>query len=165
MRIIRFGIGLSTCVVLNACTQLLTALQVPEGCYPVDTLSASQQTALHVGDGNPILLVGDERFVCPCYRGSSFVGAEEKSRLTGAEERGHLVGDSEKKGDLLGDSEDKHLRGDSEKKRDLLGAGEQEHLVGDSARLRLSCRIVPECPGFQLIGYESQQDALLGNFY
>ncbi len=208
-----FGIGAATCVALSACTDLLTALSVPEGCYPVDSLSAKQRTALHVGRGNPILLIGSQRFVCSCYRASPLVGADEQGylagageqghlsgageeghlagadekghltgageegrlagagekegRLTGAVEEGHLAGDFEKghlagaveEGHLVGDSEEGNLTGAGEKGGNLTGAGEEGHLVGDFAEL--SCRIVPECPGFQLIGYEPQQIMVL----
>ncbi len=213
MKIAIFGIGVAICVALSACTDLLTALSAPEGCYPVDSLSAKQRTYLHVGHGNPILFIGSQKFVCSCYRASPLVGADEQGTLagageqghlsgageegylagadekgqltgagekgqlagageksgqpTGAEEKAHLVGDFEEghlagageEGHLVGDSEEGHLTGAGEQGGNLTGAGEEGHLVGDFAEL--SCRIVPECPGFQLIGYEPQQIMVL----
>jgi hypothetical protein len=218
VKIVQFGIGAVTCVTLSACAQLLTVLQIPEGCYPVDTLDARQQMALHVGHGNPILLVGSQQFVCSCYRAGgdekdSLRGFGEQGRLAGADEQGQLHGANEKgqlngkgeQGLLAGANEKGQLTGNDEKQGSLAGRGEREgslaganekgqlhgeaeqgqlngtseqgqlhgakeegHLAGSNEKGRLSgdfaklsCRIVPECSGFQLIGYAPPQIMVL----
>jgi hypothetical protein len=165
MKTARFWMGAATCVALSACTGLLTESAL-EGCYPVDALSERQKAALHVGRGNPIFLAGGERIVCACYRAGSLAGADEEGRLDGASEEGLLTGIGEK-GQLAGVGEEGHLDGANEKSQlagadeegRLDGASEEGRLAGDFAEL--SCRIVPGCPGFQLIAYEPKQITIL----
>ena len=147
--IVRFGIGAATCVALSACSALLPKPPKLEGCYPVDTLSAKQKADLYVGRGNPIFLVGGKKIVCTCYDGGSIAGAGEEGHLAGADEEGRLAGAGE----------EGHLAGADEEGR-LAGADEEGLLAGNFSAL--SCRIVPECPGFQVTGYAPKQIEILG---
>jgi hypothetical protein len=110
-----------------------------EGCYPVDTLSAKQKADLYVGRGNPIFLVGGKKIVCTCYDGGSIAGAGEEGHLAGADEEGRLAGAGEE--------------------GHLAGADEEGRLAGNFSAL--SCRIVPDCSGFQVTGYAPKQIKIL----
>ncbi|TAA75320.1 MAG: hypothetical protein CDV28_10859 [Candidatus Electronema aureum] len=204
MKTVQFGIGTAVCIALSGCTGLVTMPKL-EGCYPVDALSVWQQTALHVGRGNPILLIGGKKFVCTCYQDSSLTGIGENGGVTGIGENGGVTGIGEKggvtgigekggvtgigekggvtgigekggvtgigekggvtgigeKGGVTGIGEKGGVTGIGEKggvtgigeKGGVTGIGEKGGVTGIGDFAEFSCRIVPECPGFQLIGY------------
>ncbi|MCI5119645.1 MAG: hypothetical protein D3908_00300 [Candidatus Electrothrix sp. AUS4] len=178
MKIVQVGIWVLICVVLNGCSGLLPDQNVGE-CYSVDNLDPRQRVDLNVGSGNPILLIGNEKIVCSCYQPGSLAGVGEKESLAGAGEEGSLAGIGEKEslagageeGSLAGVGEKESLAGAGEEgslagigeKESLVGAGEEGSLVGIGEKEHLagavtefSCRIVPECPGFKLVGYYGQ---------
>jgi hypothetical protein len=143
-KIVRFGIGAATCVAFSACSALLPKPPKREGCYPVN----EDKAALYAEQGIPILLVGGKNIVCTCYQGSSINKADEEGSLAKADEEGSLAKADEEGSLAKADEEDS-----------LAKADEKSFLVGDFSKL--SCRIVPECSGFQVTGYAPKQIKIL----
>jgi hypothetical protein len=171
--------------VLNGCSGLLTDQSTGE-CYELAELNDREKATLQVDNGNPILLVGSRKFVCSCYQGrvvgvgeeGRVIGVGEKGRVVGVGEKGHVIGVGEKgrvvgvgeEGHVIGVGEESRVIGVGEKGR-VVGVGEEGHVigVGEDGHISndfstLSCRIVPECSGYQLIGYPPEQiDISIGN--
>ncbi|CAK8724422.1 Collagen triple helix repeat-containing protein [Candidatus Electrothrix laxa] len=167
------------CAALTACSGLLPDRNVGE-CYSVNNLNPKQRSALNVGSGNPILLIGNEEIVCSCYQSGSVIGVGEGGRVIGSSEDGRVAGSGEdgrvvgsgedgrvvgsgEDGRVVGSGEDGRVVGDGENGR-VVGDGEYGRVIGDGETgdisgdfSKLSCRIVPECSGYQLIGYPPKQ--------
>jgi hypothetical protein len=71
--------------------------------------------------------------------------------VTGTGEQGGVTGTGEK-GGVTGTGEQGGVTGIGEK-GGVTGTGEKGGVTGIGDLAEFSCRIVPECPGFQLIGY------------
>ena len=140
MKIVQIGVGAVACIMLSSCSGLLTDQNTGE-CYELAELSDREKAILQVDNGNPILLVGSRKFVCSCYQGR-VVGVGEEGRVIGVGEKGRVVGVGEES--------------------QVVGVGEAGHISSDFSKL--SCRVVPECSGYQLIGYPPEQiDISIGN--
>jgi len=119
-----------------------------------------------VGEDGRIQGVGEDGRIQGAGEDGRIQGAGEDGRIQGAGEEGHVAGASEE-GRVAGASEESNVAGVGENSRvggasesgRLEGAGERGFLSGGS--VKLSCRIVPECSGFQLIGYEPDQILVL----
>ena len=161
MKIVQFWISAAVCAALSGCAGLVTMPKL-EGCYPVDTLSVWEKTALHVGRGNPILLIDGKKFVCTCYQNRSLGKADEQGNLGKADEQGNL-GKADEQGNL-GKADEQGNLGKADEQGNLGKADEQGNLgkADEQGRIaEFSCRIVPECPGFQLVGYGAKEVTVL----
>ena len=151
--------------------------QIVCGCYRDGTLVGAGEGDHLVGTGERDRLAGagEGDRLAGADEGDRLAGASERDRLAGADEKDHLTGAGERdrlagadEGDrlagaderdrLAGADERDRLAGADERDR-LAGAGEGDRLAGDFAEF--SCRITPECSGFQLVNYGPQQINIL----
>ncbi|WPD22806.1 MAG: hypothetical protein SD837_21800 [Candidatus Electrothrix scaldis] len=136
MKIIKFGIGMATCVALSSCANLLPKPEVVKDCYPVDSLSPKERISLQVGTGNPILLAGDKKFVCACYQAGSLLGADEGDRLDRADERDNL--DRADEDDNLDRADERASLAKADERASLTKADERASLAKADERASLT---------------------------
>jgi hypothetical protein len=96
----------------------------------------------------PLIIIGNEVFVCSCSEPRRLAGATEKRKLAGATEERRLAGATEER-KLAGATEERKLAGGTEERR-LAGATEERKLAG--AIESLSCMDEPMCNGYRVLG-------------